>query len=139
MLLWVLLATHFAHIDNWLFATGLADIRAFWRGGSAPFSHFLIGGTLNATTGWLVGRVYHRHKVAMVSAFFLSFVLLSDIPRVIDVGTEAARTGEPPWRGLGICLLDFAFMTVPILLAGIWCVRDAAANQIRVGRAGASA
>jgi len=122
LLLWALLAMRLAHIDDWLFAAGLADIRTFWRGGSAPFPHLLIGGVLNASAGWLVGRLHRRYKAAMVSAFFVSFVLLSDARRVIEV--EASRIGEPPWRGLALCLLDFTFMTVPILVAGIWGVRD---------------
>src|SRR5262245_36272261 len=68
-LLWTVLALRLGHIDNWLFVTGLADIRWFWRGGTAPFSHLLIGGVLNAIAGWLVGRLHRSHKVAMVSAF----------------------------------------------------------------------
>ena len=71
LLLWALLAMRLAHIDDWLFAAGLADIRTFWRGGSAPFPHLSIGGVLNASAGWLVGRLHRRYNAAMVSAFFV--------------------------------------------------------------------
>jgi hypothetical protein len=123
-MLWTVVALRLAHIDEWLFVTGLADIRAFWRGGTAPFSHLLIGGLLNAVAGWLVGWSHQRHKVAMVSAFFLSFVLVADLPRLIDVGAEAVQSGSTSWRGLQICLLDFLFMSLPILIAGTCGVRN---------------
>src|SRR5689334_17648144 len=44
ILVWVLLASRLADLDDWLFITGLADIRHIWNGGKTAFSHFLIGG-----------------------------------------------------------------------------------------------
>src|SRR5262245_64427948 len=90
LLLWALLAMRLAHIDDWLFAAGLADIRTFWRGGAAPLPHLLIGGVLNASAGWLVGRLHRRYNAGLGGAFFVSFVPTSGARRVIQGGIEGS-------------------------------------------------
>lgn len=46
-LVWGIFALRLANLDDWLFVTGILDVRNFWKGGRAAFSHFLIGGGLN--------------------------------------------------------------------------------------------
>ena len=123
-LVWVLFALRLANLDDWLFVTGVADIRHFWRGGRAVFSHFLIGGSLNFSVGWIVGRLHRQHRVAMVSVFFLLLVLLLDLPRVIPATIAAARSFDGFLRFFGIALADFVFLRLPILVGGIRCVRS---------------
>ena len=124
-LCWAIFALRLATLDDWLFATGLVDIRYFWRGGSTAFSHFLIGGGLNLFVGWIVGRTHRQHRSAMVTAFFLSLVLIFDIHRVLPPFIEATRRSvEALSHFVSIALIDFALLRLPILVGGIWCVRD---------------
>ena len=124
-LVWAIIASRLADLDDWLFATGLVDIRYFWRGGRTAFSHFLIGGGLNLFVGWTVGRTHRQHRIAMVSAFFISHVLIFDLHRVVPTFIEATRKSvEALSDFVSIALIDFAFLGLPILIGGIWCVRD---------------
>src|SRR5438128_2671831 len=110
VLLWGFLALRLANLDDWLFVTGLADIRHFWKGGRAPFSHFLIGGSLNFVAGWIVGRLHREHRTAMVAVFFVSLLLVADLPRVLPAALEASHSLEALAHFVGIALLDFVFL-----------------------------
>ena len=125
--LWRLLAMRLAHVDDWLHQMNVADIRGFWQGGRAAVPHLLIGGAIFATAGWIVGRLHRLQRVPMVVAFFGSFVLIADVPRVIDV---VINPSDGVWNGLYLCLLDFVFMTLPILVAGTWEVGDPPVNTL---------
>jgi hypothetical protein len=125
LLVWILFAEKLAELDDWLFVTGLADIRYFWKGGRASFSHFLIGAALNLFVGWIVGRTHRQHRTALVSAFFISVVLVFDIPRVLPSLFEAGRRGlDAVVHFAGIGCVDFALLRLPILIGGICCVRN---------------
>ncbi len=134
-LLWSLLALRLANLDDWLYLTGLADIRHFWRNGRAVFSHFLIGGALNFTVGWVVGVLHRQHRTSMVLVFFVSLLLLLDLPRVIPAAIEAAHRAETFSSFVGIALMDFLFLRVPILAGGIWCVRPRPSSRLEMNRA----
>jgi hypothetical protein len=124
-LVWGIFALRLADLDDWLFVTGLIDIRYFWRGGSAAFSHFLIGGGLNFFVGWIVGRTHLQHRTAMVSAFFISLVLIFDLTRVLLPFIEATRKSVEAFSHfVSIGFVDFVFLRLPILVGGICCVRD---------------
>jgi len=124
-LVWAIFAIRLADLDDWLFAAGLVDIRYFWRGGRTAFSHFLIGGGLNLFVGWIVGRTHHQHRSAMVSAFFISLVLIFDLHRVLPPFIEATRKGvEAVSHFVTTGFVDFVFLRLPILVGGICCVRD---------------
>src|SRR5262249_21653865 len=119
-LVWGIFAPRLADLDDWLFVTGLLDIRYFWKGGRAPFSHFLIGGVLNLFVGWIVGRTHREHRTAMVSAFFVSLVLIFDIPRVLPAfinATLGSVEGFSQFVGIGV--MDFVLLRLPILVGGI--------------------
>jgi hypothetical protein len=125
LLVWIIFAQKLADLDDWLFVTGLADIRYFWKAGRATFSHFLIGGGLNLFVGWIVGRTHLQHRTAMVSAFFISLVLVFDIPRVLHPLVEAGRSGiDALVHFVSIGFVDFALLRLPILIGGICCVRN---------------
>jgi len=125
LLVWIIFAQRLADLDDWLFATGLADIRYFWKGGRASFSHFLIGGGLNLFVGWIVGRTHRQHRTASVSAFFISLVLAFDIPRVLPPLVDEVRGGmDPLVHFVSIGFIDFALLRLPILIGGIYWVRD---------------
>jgi hypothetical protein len=125
LLVWIIFAEKLADLDDWLFVTGLADIRYFWKGGRASFSHFLIGGGLNLFVGWIVGRTHRQHRTALVSAFFISLVLAFDMPRVLPALVDAAHRGNGPFvHFVSIGCIDFVFLRLPILIGGIFCVRD---------------
>jgi hypothetical protein len=125
ILVWVLLASRLADLDDWLFITGLADIRHIWNGGKTAFSHFLIGGGLNLFVGWVVGRTHRQYRIAMVCAFFIWLVLIFDIPRVLPAFIEATRkSSDAFWHFVSIGFNDFVFLRLPILFGGIFCVRE---------------
>jgi hypothetical protein len=106
--------------------TGLIDIRYLWKGGTAPFSHFLIGGGLNFFVGWIVGRMHREYRTAMVTAFFVSLLLIFDLGRVLPPFIEATRKSVQAFSHfVGIGFVDFVFLRLPILVGGICCVRDA--------------
>jgi hypothetical protein len=124
-LAWGIFALRLADLDDWLFVTGLIDIRYFWRGGRAAVSHFLIGGGLNFFVGWIVGRTHRQHRTAMVSAFFISLVLIFDLIRVLPPFIEATRKSVEAFSHfVSIGFIDFVFLRLPILVGGICCVRD---------------
>jgi hypothetical protein len=124
-LAWGIFALRLADLDDWLFVTGLVDIRYLWKGGRAPFSHFLIGGGLNFFVGWMVGRTHRQHRTAMVIAFFVSLILIFDLTRVLPPFIQATRKGlEAFSHFLSIGFLDFVFLRLPILVGGICCVSD---------------
>ena len=58
----------------------------------------------------------------MVLLFFLSVLTLWDLPRFIP----AAIASLHPWneRFWVIVVADFVFMRLPIVVAGVWGVRD---------------
>jgi hypothetical protein len=124
-LVWGIFAFRLADLDDWLFVTGLVDIRYVWRGGGTAFSHFLIGGGLNLFVGWIVGRTHRQHRTAMVSAFFISHVLIFDLHRVLPPFIESTgRSVEAFSHFVSLGFIDFVFLRLPILVGGIWCVRD---------------
>jgi hypothetical protein len=127
LFLWWSLALRLAQLDELLFFAGWGDYRWFWKSGSGPVSHFLIGGLLNFTAGWIVGLLHRERKAAMVTAFFVSFAVVADGARIMDVLQNADKGNL--WRGLGICLLDFLFMKVPVL-GGIYFVPRAVAERV---------
>jgi hypothetical protein len=130
LLAWTLFAQQLADLDDWLFVTGLADIRAFWRGGRASFSHFVIGAGLNFMVGWIVGRTHRGHHGAMLWSFFVALIVLVDLPRVLPAAIEAVQTSNGAFtRFFGIGLADFIFLRLPILAGGIWCVRQKISQQ----------
>ena len=43
LFVWIVFAMRLADLDNWLFVTGIADIRDYCMGGKGLLSHFLIG------------------------------------------------------------------------------------------------
>ncbi len=69
--LWIA-ASSLIYFDDWLFVTGLADIRSFWPDPRRPLFHFLIGCGVNAAAGWIVGRLYREYRTLMVPLFFAS-------------------------------------------------------------------
>jgi hypothetical protein len=119
--LWII-AGRLVYLDDWLFVRGLADIRSFWPDPRRPFFHFLIGGGVNAAAGWIVGRFHREYRTAMVLLFFISLLMISDLPRFIPAAIAAWGPGHE--RFWGIVTLDFIFMRLPIIAAGIWGVRD---------------
>jgi hypothetical protein len=124
LVLWRVVALPLANLDDWLYVTGIADIRHFWRGGRSFFAHFLIGGGINFSVGWMVRRLHRRYRVAMVSCFFVTLLVFADLPRVVPAALTASRDANVFWRFIGIALLDFAFLRLPILVGGIWAVSE---------------
>jgi hypothetical protein len=124
LLLWALFAMRLAKLDDWLYLTGLADIRHVWRGGTSNFSHFLIGGSINFTVGWIVGRLHRNHCNAMVSAFFIFLLLVFDLPRVIPAALSALSNSATFASFIGVASIDFIFLRLPILAGGICAVRS---------------
>ena len=121
--LWILLATRLARLDDWLFQTGLADIRWLWRGGRHPFAHFLIGGSLNFAVGWIVGRTHRRYALPMVFVFFAVLIVFIDLPRVIPAALEASRNADVFIRFFGVGLSDFIFLRLPIIAGALLAAR----------------
>ena len=115
--LWGVVAPWLVRFDDWLFVRGVADIRDFWPDPRAPFFHFLIGGGFNAAVGWFVGRVARDHQTPMVLLFFVSVLVISDLPRFVPAALAALGPGHG--RFWGIVVLDFVFLRLPIVAAGI--------------------
>lgn len=108
-------------LDDWLFVTGITDIRRFWPDPRHPFFHFLIGGSVNAAAAWIVGRFHREQWTSMVLVFFASLLLISDLPEFIPAAISAWGPGHE--RFWGIVILDFIFMRLPIVALGIWGAR----------------
>ena len=125
--LWIVTG-RLVYLDDWLFVTGIADVRSFWPDPRHPFFHFLIGGSVNAAAGWIVGRSHREYRVAMVLLFFASILLISDLPQFIPAAIASWGPGHE--RFWGIVTLDFILMRLPIIAAGIWGVRDLHAASI---------
>ena len=108
-------------LDDWLFMGGIVNIRPWWPDPARnPFVHVAVGAAVSAAAGWCVGRFDRDHRTSMVFLFFISLLLVGDLPRFI-------RAAMASWgNGLfwGIVAVDFIFMRLPILVAGIWSVRD---------------
>jgi hypothetical protein len=122
--LWILwiLTFQLVSLDYWLFARGVADIRSLWPDPRQPVLHFFIGGAVNAVVGWIVGRFHREHRVPFVLLFFISLLAISDLPRFIPAAVAAWGPGhERLWT---IVPLDFILLRLPIVVAGIWAVRD---------------
>jgi hypothetical protein len=126
--LWII-TVRLVFLDDWLFARGLADVRSFWPDPTRPFFHFLIGGGVNAAAGWIVGRLHREYRASMVLLFFTSLLVISDLPRFIPAAMHAWGPGHG--RFWGIVTLDFIFMRLPIVAAGIWGVRGADGEPVR--------
>ncbi len=119
--LWIL-TFQLLSLDDWLFVRGVADIRSFWPDPRQPLFHFLIGGGVNAANGWIVGRYRREHRVPFVLLFFMSLLAISDLPRFIPAAVAAWEPGHE--RFWSIVTLDFILLRLPIVVAGIWGVRD---------------
>jgi hypothetical protein len=120
LLFWVVVA-RLMRLDDWLFMGGIVNIRPWWPDPARnPFVHVAVGAAVNAAAGWLVGRFHRDHRTSMVLLFFISLLLISDLPRFIPA-TMASWGDGLFW---GIVATDFTFMRLPILVAGIWGVRD---------------
>jgi hypothetical protein len=118
--LWIITG-RLAYLDDWLFVTGITDIRRFWPDPRHPFFHFLIGGGVNAAAAWIVGCFHREHWASMVLVFFVSLLMISDLPRFIPAAVSAWGPGHE--RFWGIVTLDFIFMRLPIIAVGIWGLR----------------
>jgi len=118
--LW-LVVVRLVFLDDWLFARGIADLRPFWPDPRRPIFHFSIGGGVNALAGWIVGRLHREHRKTLVPLFLLS-VLLYDLTQLLPEAMESLKPGHG--RFWGIVTLDLLFMRLPILVAGVWGVRD---------------
>jgi hypothetical protein len=118
-----LAAPRLAELDFWLYALGW-DIRVFWSGEHSWVAHFLIGGLLSMTVGYIVGRFHRVHRIAMVLAFFLSLTVLFDMPRIVISVIELWGEWERLARFTAIALVDFVLLRLPILLGGIVGIRD---------------
>ena len=116
------------NLDDWLFVTGVADVRWLWPDPRNSFAHLLIGGALTTATGWLVGRFHREHRAPLVLLYFMSVVLISDLRRFVPAALEALGPGHG--RFWLIVTFDFIFMRLPIVVAGIWGVHDAHVKQL---------
>lgn len=121
VVLWIITG-RLVYLDDWLFVTGLADIRSFWPDPRHPFFHFLIGGSVNATAAWIVGRFHREYRTAMVLVFFVSLLVISDLPQFMPAAIAALGPGHE--RFWGIVIQDFIFMRLPIVVVGIGSVRN---------------
>jgi hypothetical protein len=119
--LW-LLTIRLVALDDWLLARGVADIRRYWPDPTRPLFHFIIGGCVNALAGWIVGTFHRKYRAAMVLVFFLSVLVIWDLPRFVPAAIASLRPGQG--RFWAIVVADFVFMRLPIVAAGIWGVRD---------------
>jgi hypothetical protein len=119
--LWIVASWLVLDFDDWLFVGGVADIRWFWRILRTPFFHILVGAAVAAGTGWLVGRSDREHRVPMVLLFFISHMIIGDLPRFIPAALTAFGPGQG--RLWWIVVSDFVFMRVPIVMAGICLTR----------------
>jgi hypothetical protein len=124
---WITASWMVLDFDDWLFVGGVADIRWFWRVFRMPPFHILVGIAIAAATGLVVGRSDRRHGASFVLLFFVSHLLLSDLPRFVPA---AFASWEQP-RFWWIVALDFIAMRLPIVLAGIWAVGDGSAEVLR--------
>ena len=120
--LWIVTG-RLVYLDDWLFVTGVADIRSFWPDPRHPFFHFLIGGCVNAAAAWIVGRFHREYSTSMVLVFFASLLVISDLPQLIPAALASWGPGHE--RFWGIITLDFIFMRLSIVAVGIWGVRAA--------------
>ena len=120
LLFWVIVA-RLMRLDDWLFMGGIVNIRPWWPDPARnPFVHVAVGAAVNAAAGWLVGHFHRDHRTSMVLLFFMSLLLIGDLPRFIPAAMASWGDGLF-W---GIVATDFTFMRLPILVAGIWGVRD---------------
>ena len=119
VVLWILIG-RLVYLDDWLFVTGLADLRSFWPDPRHPFFHFLIGGGVNAAAAWIVARFHREYRTTMVLVFFISLLVISDLPQFIPAAIAAWEPGHE--RFWGIVILDFIFMRLPIVAVGIGSV-----------------
>jgi hypothetical protein len=117
IVLW-LVTVRLVNLDDWLFARGLADLRAFWPDPRRPFFHFLIGGLVNAAAAWIVGRFHRAYWTPMVLVFFASLVIY-DLTRFIPAAMASWSSG----RFWGIVTLDILFMRLPMIAVALWGVR----------------
>jgi hypothetical protein len=106
-------------LDDWLFVRGVIDIRPWWPDARNPIPHFLIGAGSHAAVGWTVGHFHREHRIPMVLIFFISLLLILDLPRFVPAAMASFGNGGF-WV---IVALDFMFLRLPIVVAGIWGVR----------------
>ena len=88
--------------------------------------------TVNAATGWILGRSCREYRVAMVVLFFVSLLVISDLPRFIPAAIAAWEPGHE--RFWVVVTADFIFMRLPIVAAGTWGVRDSSGEFTRQPR-----
>ena len=119
--LWIVASWLVVDFDDWLFVGGVGDIRWFWRILRRPIFHVLGGAAVAAGTGLAVGRSAGAHRVPMVLLFFSTLMIIGDLPRFIPAAL--AEFGAGHGRFWWIVALDFFFMRMPIVMAGIWGVR----------------
>jgi len=120
--LWIVASWLVLDFDDWLFVGGVGDIRWFWRILRTPIFHVLVGAAVAAGTGFAVGRSDRAHRVPMVLLFFSTLMFVGDLPRFIPAALGEFGPGHG--RFWWIVALDFVFMRVPIVMAGIWGVRQ---------------
>lgn len=120
---WVLLGVafgfvvpRFRELDEWLFLTGLADVRAWWPAHHAV--RFVIAGLTFAKVGWAVGRF---HGPSMVLLFFVT-VLALDATRFVWLMASAPWNAADLAAGVG----GVAALRLPILISGLWGARTGA-------------
>jgi len=109
-----------SHLDDWLFVTGLADVRSAW-----PNHRFLmmalgcVGGTC---CGWTVVR-WHRTSTVFL---FVAFLMLFDVLWYWLVAVPAVRSTPAFVWSLPGFLIVFVFIVFPttILLGGLWGVSE---------------
>lgn len=119
--LWIITG-RLVFLDDWLFVRGIADLRRFWPDPRHPFFHFLIGGAVNAAAAWIVGRFHREYRASMVLAFFVSLLVISDLPEFIPAAIAAWGPGHE--RFWGIVTLDLIFMRLPMVAVAVWGVHD---------------
>lgn len=117
---WVLLGVAFAFVvprfrelDEWLFVTGLADVRAWWPAHHAVW--FVVSALTFAKVGWAVGRF---HGPSMVLLFFAS-VLALDASRLVWLMATTPWNAADLVAGVGAA----AALRLPILVGGVWGAR----------------
>jgi hypothetical protein len=120
--LWIAASWLVLDFDDWLFVGGVVDIRWFWRILRTPVFHVLVGAAVAAGTGLAVGLTDREHRVPMVLLFFISQMIIGDLPRFIPAALTALGPGQG--RFWWIVASDFIFMRVPIVITGIWGVQS---------------
>jgi hypothetical protein len=108
----------YMRLDTWLSRFQIANIHDVWLSGYSVVAHLIIGGTFSSLAGFVVGVTHRRDRRIVVPIFFGAVLLLQSVevvPEMIAAGPER------DWRKL---LLDLTFIRLPILVSGLFLVRD---------------